>query len=186
MEEHRLVKRSIKKDEDAFGRLVEKYKGRVYNMALSITRDPETADDIAQEAFIRAYFGLPRFKFKSSFGTWLYRITINLVKDHLRKKERMPKLSIDEIKENPFGQEDEVRKREDEKIQEDRRVFVHRFIRTLPEKHQVILTLRDIHEFSYGEIAKILKISPGTVDSRLHRARRMLRNKIVPYLRRKV
>jgi RNA polymerase sigma-70 factor (ECF subfamily) len=186
MEEQELVKRSINRDEDAFGRLVEKYKSRVFNMALSITRNPETADDIAQEAFIRAYFGLPRFKFKSSFGTWLYRITMNLVKDHLRKKERTPKLSIEEIKENPFGQEDEVRKREDEKIQEERRVFVHQFIRTLPEKYQVILTLRDIHEFSYGEISNILNISPGTVDSRLHRARRMLRKKIEPYLRRRV
>ena len=155
-------------------------------MALSITRDQETADDIAQEAFIRAYFGLSKFKFKSSFGTWLYRITINLVKDHLRKKEKMPRLSIEQVKENPFDQEDEILKREDEKAQDERRVFVHRFIRTLPEKYQVILTLRDIHEFSYGDIAKILKISPGTVDSRLYRARRMLRHKIEPYLRRKV
>lgn len=185
MEEKELVKRSINGDEDAFGRLVEKYKSRVFNMALSITRNPENADDIAQETFIRAYFGLPRFKHKSTFGTWLYRITINLIKDHLRKKERMPKLSIEEVKENPFDQEDEVIKREDEKKQDERRVFVHRFIRTLPEKYQVILTMRDIHEFSYGEIAKILRLSPGTVDSRLHRARRMLRKKIEPYLRRR-
>ena len=186
MEEQQLVKRSQKGDEEAFRRLVEKYKSRVFNMALSIIRNPETADDIAQEAFIRAYFGLSRFKFKSSFGTWLYRITMNLIKDHLRKKERMAKLSIEEIKENPFGQEDEVKKREDEKIQEEKRVFVRRFIRTLPEKYQVILTLRDIHEFSYGEISHILKISPGTVDSRLHRARTLLRKNIEPYIRRRV
>ena len=186
MEEHELVKRSQKGDEEAFRQLVEKYKSRVFNMALSITRNPETADDIAQESFIKAYFGLPRFKFKSSFGTWLYRITMNLIKDHLRKKERMPKLSIEEVKEKPFDQEDEVKKREDEKTQEERREFVRRFIRTLPEKHQVILTLRDIHEFSYEEISQVLKISPGTVDSRLHRARRMLHKKIEPYLRRRV
>ncbi len=184
MEEKELVQRSKNEDQDAFRQLVEKYKNRVFNMALSITRDTGTADDIAQEAFIRAYFGLSSFKYKSKFGTWLYRITINLIKDHLRKKERMPKLSIDDIKENPFAQEDEVKKREKEKIQIARRALVHQAIRTLPEKYQIIISLRDIQELSYGEISKILKISPGTVDSRLHRARRLLRKNIEPYIRR--
>lgn len=186
MEEKELVERSKKGDEEAFRHLVEKYKSRVFNMALSITRNPENADDIAQEAFIRAYFGLPKFKHKSTFGTWLYRITINLIKDYMRKKERAPKVSIEEIKENPFDHEDEVIKREEKKAQAERRTFVHRFIRTLPKKYQIILTMRDIHELSYGEIARILEISPGTVDSRLHRARRMLRKKIEPYVRRRV
>lgn len=186
MEEKELVQLSKDGDEEAFGQLVQKYKSRVFNMALSITQNRETADDIAQEAFIRAYYGLPRFRYKAKFGTWLYRITINLIKDHLRRKERLPKLSIDEVKGNPFSQEDEVKKREEEKAQEAKRTFVHQIIRTLPEKYQIILSLRDIQELSYGEIAKILKISPGTVDSRLHRARIMLRKKIEPYLRRRV
>jgi len=186
MEEKDLVEQSKKGDEEAFRQLVEKYRGRVFNMALGMTRNTEIADDIAQEAFIRAYFGLPGFKHKAKFGTWLYRITINLIRDYMRKKERMPKLSIEEIKENPFNHQDEVIKREEEKTQAERRAFVRRFIRTLPEKYQIILTLRDIHELSYGEIVKILKISPGTVDSRLHRARRMLRKQIEPYLRRRV
>lgn len=182
MEEKKLVLQSLDGDEEAYGQLVMRHKRKVFNLAFSITRDREVADDLAQEAFIRAYFALANFKFKSEFSTWLYRITINLVKDYLRKKERMPKISIDDIKENPFAQEDGMIQREKAREEEERRTFVHGFIRTLPDKYRIILSLRDIHGFSYEEITKILKISPGTVDSRLHRARKMLRKKIEPFI----
>ncbi len=185
MEEKELVQLSKKGDQEAFGLLVNKYKRRLYNLAYGLTQDREMADDLAQEAFIKAYFGLSQFKFKSEFGTWLYRITINLIKDYLRKKARMSKTWIQDIKENPFIQDDEMKRKEEEKISEEQRNFVHRFIRALPEKYQIILSLRDIHGFSYDEISKILKISPGTVDSRLHRARKMLRKNIEPFLRTK-
>lgn len=183
MEEKELAQLSKEGDQEAFGLLVKKYERKVFNLAFGLTQDKETADDLAQEAFIKAYFGLPQFKFKSEFGTWLYRITINLIKDYLKKKERMSKTWIQDIRENPFLQEDEVKRKEEEKMKEEQRKFVHRFIRTLPEKYQIILSLRDIHGFSYDEISKILKISPGTVDSRLHRARKMLRKNIEPFLR---
>lgn len=182
MEEKELVELSKEGDEEAFATLVNKYKGKVFNLAFSLTQNREIADDLAQEAFIKAYFGLPRFKFKSEFGTWLYRITINLIKDYLREKKIMRKISINDIKESSFLKEDEVRKRENEKSEEEKRKFVYKFIRALPEKHQIIIFLRDIHGFSYGEITKILKISPGTVDSRLHRARKLLQKKIEPFL----
>lgn len=183
MEEKELVKLSQEGNEEAFAMLVKKYKKKVFNLALSLTKNEDVADDLGQEAFIRAYFGLPKFKFKSEFGTWLYRITINVIKDHLRKMKRISKLPIQDLKENPFLQEDAVERREQEKVKEMKRKFVHNFIKALPEKYQIILSLRDIHGLSYEEIAKILKISPGTVDSRLHRARKMLRKKIEPYLR---
>lgn len=185
MKERELVELSKKGDAEAFAALVNKYRGKVYSLAFGLTQNREIADDLAQEAFIKAYFGLPKFKFRSEFGTWLYRITINLIKDYLRKKERMRKFSTDKIRGNPFLQEDEAKRREKETIEEERRKFLHKFIRTLPEKYQIILSLRDLRGFSYQEIAKILKISPGTVDSRLHRARKMLRKKIEPFLRQK-
>ncbi len=185
MEEKELIQRSKEGDQEAFGLLVKKYKRKVYNLAFGLTQDRETADDLAQEAFIKAYFGLPQFKFKSEFSTWLYRITINLIKDYLRKKERMSKIWIQKMRENPFIQDDEVKRKEEEKIKDEQRKLVHRFIRALPRKYQIILSLRDIHGFSYQEISKILKISPGTVDSRLHRAREMLRKNIEPFLRAK-
>ena len=185
MEEKKLVQLSQKGDEEAFSLLVKKYQKKVFNLALGLTQNKDMADDLAQEAFIKAFFGLPKFKFKSEFGTWLYRITINVIKDYLRKKERISRISLEVSQVSPFLEEDEAKIREKEKTAEMKRRIVHHFIAQLPEKHQVILTLRDIHGFSYEDISKILEISPGTVDSRLFRARKKLRQKIEPYLRQK-
>jgi RNA polymerase sigma-70 factor (ECF subfamily) len=182
MEEKELVQQSKEGNEQAFGFLVKKYETKVFNLAWSLTRDRETADDLAQEAFIKAYVALPKFQFKSEFRTWLYRITVNLVKDYLRKKGKMRKMLVEKMKETPLVQEDEMKKKEKEQIREQRRKLVHQCLQTIPEKYQIILSLRDIQGFSYREITKMLKISPGTVDSRLHRARKMLRKKLAPFI----
>jgi RNA polymerase sigma-70 factor (ECF subfamily) len=182
MEEKELVRLSKEGDEDAFAVLVKKYKIKVFNLAFSLIRDRDIADDMAQEAFIKAYYALPRFQLKSGFGTWLYRITINHVRDYLRKKSRMSQISIDNIKESAVLQEDEKMKKEEKFTEEQRRKLLHQTLQALPEKHQAILSLRDIQGFSYEEISRILKISPGTVDSRLHRARKLLRKKLAPFL----
>ncbi len=181
MEEKKLVRLSKEGNEEAFASLVKKYKTKVFNLAWSLTRDRETADDLAQEAFIKAYFALPAFQFKSEFGTWLYRITVNHVKDYLRKKSKMSKMLFEKMKEMPLVQENEIIKKEKEQIIEQRKKLVHQCLQTIPEKYKLILSLRDIQGFSYEEITKILKISPGTVDSRLHRARKMLRKKLAPF-----
>jgi len=185
MEEKELVRLSKEGDEEAFASLVKKYKTKVFNLAWSLTRDRETADDLAQEAFIKAYIALPKFQFKSGFGTWLYRITVNHVNDYLRKKNKMSKMLFEKMKETPHFQEDEMKKIEKEQIGEQTIKFVRQGLKTLPEKYQVILSLRDIQGFTYEEITKILKISPGTVDSRLHRARKMLRQKLAPFFSQK-
>ncbi len=151
-------------------------------MALSFTRNREAADDLAQEVFLKAYLALPRFHGKSEFGTWLYRISVNHIKDFLRKKGRAKEVSLDDVREISFSDREQTEKAELERETESRRTLVQRFVQSLPEKYRVILTLRDIQGLPYEDISRILRLSPGTVDSRLHRARRMLRLKLVPYL----
>jgi RNA polymerase sigma-70 factor (ECF subfamily) len=185
MEEKELVLRTIEGDEEAFGVLVKKYRTKVFNLAYSLTHDRDVADDLAQESFIKAYFALPRFKLKSGFGTWLYRIAVNTVKDYLRKKGKIKKVSFEKEIDHLAIQEDEMKKKEIKQQEEQNRRLVREAIQSLPEKYQLILSLRDIQGFSYGEIADILNISPGTVDSRLHRARKNLRKKIGLFLIRK-
>lgn len=185
MEEKELVKLSKEGDEEAFAALVKQYKRKVFNLAFSLTRDAETSDDLAQEAFIKAYFALPGFRLRSEFGTWLYRITINHVRDYLRKKGRMNKMLLEGIRENLLVKEDDMEKKEKDRVKEQRRNLLHQCLQVLPEKYKVIITLRDIQGFSYEKIAEILKIAPGTVDSRLHRARKMLRKKIEPFFAQK-
>ena len=184
MEESRLVEQSKHGDEEAFGVLVKKYKTKVFNLAYSFTRDRETADDLAQEVFIKVYYALEKFKFQSGFGTWLYRIAVNHFKDYLRKHARERHVSIETLgREVPSSiSEDEIKIKERAQEATDRKKLLYESLQSLPEKHEVILTLRDIQGHSYEEIAGILKLSPGTVDSRLHRARKMLRKKIAPFL----
>jgi len=182
MEEKALVQRSKEGDEEAFSVLVNKYKTKVFRLTFSLTHDRDMADDLAQEAFIKAYLSLPKFRLESEFGTWLYRITVNHAMDYLRKKARRKEVPLDDF---AISQEEENLTQEKEKEGEKKRSLLYRNLDELPEKHRLILTLRDIQGFSYKEIAKILKISPGTVDSRLHRARKTLRKKIKPFLERR-
>jgi RNA polymerase sigma-70 factor (ECF subfamily) len=182
MEENKLVQRSMEGDEEAFGALVKKYKAKVFNMAYSFTRDREAADDLSQEIFIKAYYALGKFKFKSGFGTWLYRIAVNHIKDHLRKKKKERHVSFDDVRHESKLAEMEAGRRNEAREKESRIRLLHQALQSLPQKYRIILTLRDVQGHSYEEIASILDLSPGTVDSRLHRARRMLREKIAPFL----
>ena len=181
MDEKELIRQAAKGSEEAFAVLVKKYRTKMFNLAYSMIRNRETADDIAQDVFIKAYIYISKFKYKSSFGTWLYRIAVNTVKDYLRKESRINKISFDErlaSPDIPDIQEDGVVIKEEELEAKLRKKLLHRAIQALPEKHRTILTLRDIQGISYKEITGILNISPGTVDSRLYRARRMLRKKV--------
>ena len=185
MEERELVVLAQEGSEEAFSALVRKYEKKVFNLAYGLTQNRETADDLAQEVFFKAYSGLPKFHFKSEFGTWLYRVAVNRVRDYLRKRGRIKEISLETMPESVISQEDERLKREKEQVDEQRKALVHKVLQTLPPKYSLILALRDIQGNSYEEISGILKISPGTVDSRLHRARRMLRKKLEPFLSRR-
>jgi RNA polymerase sigma-70 factor (ECF subfamily) len=154
----------------------------VFRLAFSLVHDRDIADDLAQEAFIRAYLSLSKFQQKSEFGTWLYRITVNHTKDYLRKKTRRKEVPLEDF---AISQEKETLTPEKDREEEQKKTILYRSLEELPEKYRLILTLRDQQGFSYKEIAKILKISPGTVDSRLHRAREMLRKKVRSFLERR-
>lgn len=184
MDEKDLVRRSKKGDTEAFGILVKKYKTRIYHLAYSLTHNAQAADDLAQEVFIKAYFALDQFREKSEFGTWIYRIAVNHCRDFLRKRNRLIQIPFENISGKISARDDTfLEEREEEETK--RRQMLHTAIQTLPDKYRVILSLRDIQDFPYGEIAKILDISPGTVDSRLHRARKMLRKKLAPFFSQK-
>ena len=144
MEEKQLVRLAQDGSPAAFEELVAKYQPKVFSMALSFTRNREAADDLAQEVFLKAYLALPRFHGKSEFGTWLYRISVNHIKDFLRKKGRAKEVSLDDVREVSFSDREQTEKAEQERETESRRTLVQRFVQGLPEKYRVILTLRDI------------------------------------------
>lgn len=184
MDEKQLVKLAQDGSREAFEALVAKYQSKVFGMALSFIRNREAADDAAQEVFLKAYLALPKFHLKSEFGTWLYRIAVNHVKDVLRKRGRAKEVSLEDVREISVTDENVLEKAALDQEIEARKSLVQKFVQALPDKYRIILTLRDIQGLPYDEISRVLRLSPGTVDSRLHRARKMLRHKLAPHLSR--
>lgn len=181
MEDRKLIELAQEGNEEFFSELVRRYQSKVFSMALNFTRDRETADDLSQEIFLKAYLALPKFRFESEFGTWLYRVALNHVRDFLRRKGRIKEVSLEEIGEISVSEE-AIEKMEKEREEERRKRLLRASVETLPPKYRIVLTLRDIQGLAYDEISRVLKVSPGTVDSRLHRARKMLRKKLLQHL----
>jgi RNA polymerase sigma-70 factor (ECF subfamily) len=169
-----LIKRFIEGDETTFRTLVYRHKERVRNIIYLTINYGDSVDDIAQEVFITVYKNLKYFRFESQFTTWLYRITVNKCKDHLRKMKIrsifIPSKEIEE--EKGYNQIDENLDVPD---------IVRKAISKLPEKLRVPLLLKDIEGFSYQEIADTVQCEIGTVKSRIFRAREGLRNILKPY-----
>ncbi len=167
-------------EEAAFRILVERYAQRVRNLIYSIFNEPSLVDDIAQEVFIRVFEALPRFRFESSFYTWLYRITINKSRDEMRRRRSRKFLSLNVLLDKPS-------KELQSKIQvypvdESAKELVDKGLQSLPEKFRIPIVLKDIDGMSYEEMAEIMQCEIGTVKSRLSRARAMLRNILAPLL----
>ena len=178
MDERTIVEQARRGRPEAYEELVKMYNQKVFHLAFSFVRDRAAADDLAQEVFIKAYQALAKFRADSEFGTWLYRVAVNHIKDHLRKTARRKEVSLDELGDGPIVVADSAEEREREREEEERRRLVFRVLETLPPKYRLILTMRDVQGLSYDEVAKVLGLAPGTVDSRLHRARKMLRKKL--------
>jgi len=168
-----LIKRFIEGDESTFKTLVHRHKEKVRNIIYLTVSRTESVDDIAQEVFITVYKNLKHFRFESQFTTWLYRITVNKCKDHLRKmKIRGIFVPVNENEEPGYNHiNDNI----------DVSEIVRKSINKLPEKLRTPLLLKDIEGFSYQEIADTVQCEVGTVKSRIFRARESLRNMLKPY-----
>lgn len=168
-----LIKRFIDGDETIFSELVKRHKEKVRNIIYLTLSNTDSVDDIAQEVFITVYRHLNNFRFESQFTTWLYRITINKCKDHLRKKSiRKIFLPLTAEESEPVF----------ESINEDTDIkhIVRNAIATLPDKLRIPLVLKDLEGFSYQEIADTMDCEIGTVKSRIFRAREALKNILKP------
>jgi RNA polymerase sigma-70 factor (ECF subfamily) len=167
-------------DEGVFRHLVERYAQRVRNLIYSIFNDSSVVDDIAQEVFIRVYEGLPKFRFESSFYTWLYRITVNKSRDEMRKRKAKKFLSLHALLDTSNSEVlSKLRVHPEDNTAKE---LVTKGLQQLPEKFRVPIILKDIDGLSYEEMAEIMQCELGTVKSRLSRARGMLRKILAPLL----
>lgn len=178
-----LVRKAQSNDLHAFENLVGLYQNRVYNLCYHLTGNHDDAQDLAQEAFIRAYKALGNFRNEADFGTWLHRITLN-VWLNIKRKNSHKVVSLDEPYEPGNGSniQREVAALDGDPLEALEEKEFHGLIRsalnTLSEEHRAVLVLREIEGYSYEEVSRILGCSLGTVKSRLSRAREMLRRGI--------
>lgn len=166
-------------DPEAYRVLVERYERRIYHVVYGMVRSPEDAHDLAQDAFIKAFQNLHRFRLESKFYTWLCRIAMNVSIDHLRKQKHRRHSEFDDARNGSEGaQVVRLHSAKDDPAANVAKSQMYRTIMdavdTLPDDQKQVLILRELEEMPYKEISEILNIPEGTVMSRLYYARRRL------------
>jgi len=183
-----LVFKAQQGDLQAFDQLVERYHGKIYGLTYNMTSNREDAEDLTQEVFVKAFNALPRFKGKSSFYTWVYRIAVNKTINYRKKRNRKRALSLDqfdqEIKTDDTYHDltakgsplrnlslTELQKKLNEALQ------------SLSEKHRTVVVMHDMQGIPHEEIAKVVGASVGTVRSRLFYARRQMQAELTEFMK---
>jgi len=173
-DDRELVARMRGGDAEALRLLMERYQQRVFALIFGIVRDRHEVEDVAQEVFLKVFMRISAFDGRSRFYTWLYRVAANAAKDHLKKRIRRPAVPLDEdagIPDTAGGPRERAATREDRRM-------VREAIASLPPRYREVLALRELEGFTYNEIAGVLRLSMGTVESRLHRARARLKRRL--------
>jgi RNA polymerase sigma-70 factor (ECF subfamily) len=183
----KLVKRVQKGDKGAFDLLVLKYQHKIVNLVMRYVRDPDLALDITQEAFIKAYRALPRFRGDSAFYTWMYRIAVNTAKNHLAAQRRRP-MDVELDLQDPEQYDLHAKLKETDTpegvtLSNELKEIVERAIAALPEDLRTAIILRELEGMSYEEIAQTMECPVGTVRSRIFRARDAIAKKVGPLTR---
>jgi RNA polymerase sigma-70 factor, ECF subfamily len=182
-----LVARAQRGDKRAFELLVEKYQRKLARLLSRFIRDPAEVEDVAQEAFIKAYRALPAFRGDSAFYTWLYRIGINTAKNYLMAMGRRAPTSTEVEAEDAEGFEEgeqlrDINTPESVLMSNEIAQTVNATIEQLPEELRTAIQLREIEGMSYEDIAKVMDCPIGTVRSRIFRAREAIAERLRPLL----
>lgn len=179
LEDFQLIDRAVGGDDNAYAKLLQRYKRPVYHMVLKMVRNIDDAEDLTIESFAKAFRSLHRFKKDYTFSTWLFRIATNNTIDHIRKK-KLNTLSIENTYTDDDGQsvsidvEDENNNPQEETIRSQKAEILLVFVDKLPPKYQRLVRLRYYEELSYEEIAERIEAPLGTVKAQLHRARELM------------
>jgi RNA polymerase sigma-70 factor (ECF subfamily) len=184
--DQQLVERAQRGDKLAFELLVSKYERKLQRLLSRLVRDPAEVEDVAQEAFIKAYRALPTFRGDSAFYTWLYRIGINTAKNHLaaqgRKVPALSDLPGEEGDEDGGALGRDANTPEDELMSRQVAETVNAAMQALPEELRSAIMLREIEGMSYEDIAAMMNCPIGTVRSRIFRAREAIAAQLRPLL----
>ncbi len=174
-DEKSVIQRVLDGDQEAFAALVKAYEKPVYNLCLRMTGNAHDAQDLSQEAFLKAWRGLRFYKFESNFSTWLYRLTANVCIDFLRRQKRRTAVSLTADDDQELEVPDKAPALEEQLLHKEAREAVARAMDQLEEEFRLVLTLRVLEDMTYEQIAQVMDLKVGTVKSRLARARMKLK-----------
>lgn len=176
--ERQLIYRAQRGDPAAFEALVQQHAPYVYNLALRMLSDPHEAEDMAQEAFLRAWRSLPKFQMKAQFSTWLYRIVTNLCYNRLPKlKRELEALETNEVIDLPSHHPSALSVVLTTELQQ----YLYQAIENLPDSYRLLISLRHLQGMSYADIAKTTGLPLGTVKTGIYRARQQLKEALNAY-----
>jgi len=183
-----LVRRARQGDLGAYDELVRRYQERIYATVYHMTSNHEDANDLAQEAFIKAFHALKSFKGGSSFYTWVYRIAVNKAINFLKQRKNRIQLSLDDLDVNAEHDPDLVALISDKTPRRETGLAelqekLNAAMQKLSEPHRLVVTLHDVQGLSHEEIAQIMECNIGTVRSRLFYARQQLQAYLSDYLK---
>ena len=185
MRDEELVALSQQGQRDCFEVLVGRYMEKAFHIAFNFTRDAETAKDLSQDAFLRAYANLKQFDGRSSFYTWFYRIVVNLCLDHARRHRRVAWESLDQMSEESGEQRqvaDSTFAPDQHAIASEAKRRVDKTLETMPKKQRTAFLLRNHHGLSIADVATVMKTTEGTVRVYLHRAVAALRQSLLEFV----
>lgn len=183
-----LLTAYLEGSDEAFRALVTRYQSKIVNYLTTVVHDYDLAIDLAQETFIRVFRYADRYRGDYQFSTWLYRIATNLAIDELRRRERKNRFSLHHMvglfqsDGKPLPIPDTRPTPERALDSKEKLAKLRAAIDSLPQKYRLPLLLRETEDLSYEEICDVLGISPGTVKSRIHRAKLLLRDKLTGVL----
>ena len=185
-DENELVERFQNGEKEVFNELVIKYQGKIYNLVYKYVPNSETARDLSQEIFIKAFRALPHFKRQSAFYSWLYRIAINLCIDFIRQQKRGQTLSFEDLATggtDPVAFNDVSPLPPDQLETKELGQIIGKAVQQLPPKQQRVFNLRYHDGLQLKEIAAQLDRSEGTIKAHLHHAHKRLQTLLIPYLK---
>jgi RNA polymerase sigma-70 factor (ECF subfamily) len=176
-----LVQETLAGNQASFQLLVERYQGRLFALVRHYTRNPVEIEDVVQETFLKAFSRLDTFQHQSSFYTWIYRIATNTILDFMKRRGRSPVQSVEdpEMLTSVSAPSPRVSSPDAQMQREEIANITHKILEGMPEIFRTVLVMREFEDMAYQDIADVLGISIGTVESRLFRARARFKDKLL-------
>jgi len=179
MHDAKLVEKVLEGDVKSFEFLITKYQSKLFATVINVVKNRETAEDLSQDAFLKAYEKLSTLKNREQFYPWLKRIAINLALNSFEKQKRVLDVEKDDGEDSFFERIAGGECPEEITLKEELRKYVRNFVDALPDKLRVVIVLREVEDMSYEEISEIMNIPVGTVRSRLFNARSYIKERLI-------